>query len=455
MKINKYLWLILAVFSPFLFADGPNYYQDIRPIIEKNCLSCHADTKVSFSFEDPEKAFVFHAAMNSAVQDRRMPPWLAAPGVEKYQQDISLSEDEIKLFRQWANAGYAKGVDKKAPIVKSKQVESFSSNLLLNITKAAYLPNQKNKDDYRCFLTDWPEEEDLYVTGFKASPGNLKVMHHLVLYTASPDTVDMLKYLDGLDSKEGYQCYGGALPDMLGDKKTKEEFEHKYPDGVKQLQDNNFWLAQWAPGTFGYEFPKNTGVPIKKGSILIAQMHYYSGFAPGEKDSNGKMEFKLSQHIDKPALVIQVTNNDWFNRPEENEMTIASGEVKTLSVGASLDEISNYIAKNINLDKSKIKNLELHSVNLHMHAYGASGKTYLKPDNKDPQLLLSVPNWDLDWQRDFLFTQAKIFPVNTLKQNHLFVECTFKNYSDKTVYGGLGSDDEMCFNFSYVALDLD
>lgn len=455
MKVNKYLLLIPTLISTFIFADAPNYYHDIRPLIEKNCLACHADSKVSFSFEDPEQAFAFREAINSAVQDRRMPPWLAAPGIDNYQQDISLSEDDIKLFSEWAKGGYSKGINKNLPTATRTKIDQFSGDLSLNITKAAYLPNQKNKDDYRCFLIDWPAVEDLYVTGFKATPGNLKVLHHLVLFSSSADTVEMLNYLDGLDEKEGYQCYGGSLPDKLGDKKIREAFEKKYPNGVKKLMDNNFWLGQWAPGTFSYEFPKNSGVPVNKGSILIAQMHYYSGFAPGEKDENGLMEFKLNKTVDKPGLIYQLTNNDWFNSPEDNEMTIASGEVKTFSVGKSLDKITSYITKKINIDKSKIKNIELHSVNLHMHAFGASGKTYLKADNKDPQLLLSIPRWDLDWQRNFAFTEGKIFSVNQLKQNQLFVECTFKNYSDQTVYGGVGSGDEMCFNFSYIALDLE
>ena len=37
----------------------------------------------------------------------------------------------------------------------------------------------------------------------------------------------------------------------------------------------------------------------------------------------------------------------------------------------------------------------------------------------------------------------------------LEVECTFANPKTATVYGGFGSDDEMCFNISYVSLQLD
>jgi hypothetical protein len=32
------------------------------------------------------------------------------------------------------------------------------------------------------------------------------------------------------------------------------------------------------------------------------------------------------------------------------------------------------------------------------------------------------------------------------------VECTYENPTDEPIYGGYGSYDEMCFNFSYIAV---
>ena len=47
---------------------------------------------------------------------------------------------------------------------------------------------------------------------------------------------------------------------------------------------------------------------------------------------------------------------------------------------------------------------------------------------------------------------AAIIPKGEFEQARLVVECTYANYSEQTVFGGYGSDDEMSFNFSYVSV---
>ena len=66
--------------APLWAAPGVSYYRDIRPIIEDKCVACHAQGSVAFSFEDPERAYDFRAAIVGAVAARRMPPpWWFTP----------------------------------------------------------------------------------------------------------------------------------------------------------------------------------------------------------------------------------------------------------------------------------------------------------------------------------------------------------------------------------------
>ena len=87
-----------------------------------------------------------------------------------------------------------------------------------------------------------------------------------------------------------------------------------------------------------------------------------------------------------------------------------------------------------------------------MHAFGASGSTSLLDSAGEKHTLLNIPAWDLDWQRDFMFTEGKVISSEDFDRTRLIVECTFSNYTNETVYGGYGSDDEMCFNFSYMSV---
>ncbi|MCW8999495.1 MAG: hypothetical protein OQK04_12375, partial [Kangiellaceae bacterium] len=392
---NKILtsFSLLAAINVFtaLASNEVTYYKDIRPVIEDRCLGCHSDKGVSFSFEDPENTYLFKDAIVSAVGLRRMPPWLAEPGHQSYVEDESLSESTLKKFLDWKANGFKKGT----PIIaagtdsKIKQESNFKAHLSLNVLpNGEYLPNQKSKDDYRCFVVDWPTTKDTYVTGFKTIPGNLKVAHHLVAFVIEPETAHMFKDLEKQEQGHGYQCFGGAIPDRLNEEAEKEAFEKKYPNGLRKLQDSNFWLAHWAPGMDGYSFPENSGILVRPGSLIILQMHYYSAFAPGETDSNTKIEFQIADHVGKPSIHYPLTKNKWLYAEHNNSMVIEPGEKAAYETNISFQRIAKRMSQFMRAPIESIDALELHSANIHMHAFGASGKAYLTDTNGNKETLL-------------------------------------------------------------------
>lgn len=436
-------------------ASSPNYYQDIRPIIESKCMACHSESGVSFSFEDPEKAYGFHSAMNSAVQQRRMPPWLAEDGHQDYDNDASLSGKQIALFKKWADSGYPKGSPSMVGHAQGAKVEDFKPDLTLDLSRLPYLPKQQQKDDYHCFVIDWPVQQDKYITGFRARPGNLKIAHHIGIFLVQPEFASIIRELDSEEKGEGYSCLTGIVPDRLGDKGARSKFENKYPEGVKNIHKNSDWLAFWAPGTYGYSFPKNTGIAIKKGSLLVAQVHYYSAFAPGEKDNGSQISFILADAVDDPATYIPLTNEAWLNGRKGDAMAIPVGQQRRFEVRVPIGFMAGFTARRAGLEMSQVNTLTIHSSNIHMHSYGASGISELTYKNGQKETLLSIPRWDIGWQRNFSFLEGKTFGREQFRKTQYSVECTFKNYSGKTVYGGFGSDDEMCYDFVYVSIETD
>lgn len=433
------------------------YYKDIRPVIERSCVDCHSTKGISFSFEEPEQTLLFKEAIVSAVASKRMPPWLAEAGHQTYIDDESLTNETRQKFTIWKRNGFLKGIPNSVGESLSAPVpqEKFNSNLTINLLPdKKYLPNQTRKDDYRCFVVEWPKTEQTYVTGFKAIPGNLKVAHHLVAFVIEPEVAKLIKHLDRQESGPGYQCFGGAIPDRLNDEKQQALFESKYPNGLQKLQRNNFWLAHWAPGMDGYSFPKDTGIRIRPGSLIILQMHYYSAFAPGEADSNTKVEFQIADRVAQPAMNFPLTSNQWLNAQNNRSMVIPPGKEASFKTKISFQKIASQMARILKISHLSIESLVLHSANIHMHSYGSSGRSLLTYHNGEKETLLSIPRWDLDWQRDFTFTTPKTIESNRFHQTELNVECDYVNPTTKNIYGGYGSDDEMCFNFSYISVDL-
>ena len=444
--------LITGALPVTALADDVEFYSDVMPLIESRCITCHSHDGVSFSYENADEAYALRMAITDAVANDRMPPWLPEPGHQTYMDDFSLTPAEKKVFIDWAAAGYPKG-DQTAYVADRVEEFIFNADVTIDVLPVdAYLPDQDSKDDYRCFIVDWPYDTDTFVTGFQADPGNLRIAHHLVNYAVGPEAADILKTLSEEEEGPGHQCFGGPFPDRLGEEAYRDELEERFPGGFDKLVNNYYWLSHWAPGIYGLSYPENSGVLMRPGSIVVVQMHYYSAFAPGESDSNTEMRFQVAADVERPSINFPLSKSRWLGGKNNDSMVVPPRESKTYEVSENFQHIADYAARNLHIDPEEIAAIELQSAAVHMHAFGASGRSSLVDGNGQKETLLNIPRWDLNWQRDFMFTEGKIIPRSAFEDTHLVVECTFSNYTNETVYGGYGSDDEMCFNFSYVAV---
>ena len=432
--------------------QAQDYYSDIRPLMLDRCAGCHVESGVAWSMEDAERVYARRRSVAEAILDRQMPPWLAAAGHQTYVDDLSLSREQVGLVRAWVEAGYPKGNPRPDPELP-RTASAFTVDLSLDVLgPEAYLPDQDNTDDYRCFTVEWPIGETKYLTGFRAVPGNRRVAHHVVVHAVAPGMAARFRELPAAEDRAGYQCFGGAEPDRLFSETARAAYETQYPDGLRELSRGNHWLAHWAPGMDGYAFPVGTGVRMEPGSLLVVQMHYYSAHAPGESDAGTRLDLQLAEDVERPAFHYPLTRGDWLGGRRNGSMVVPAGETATYETSVRLGDLASYVAQVTGVSSEQVEALEVHSANLHMHAYGHSGEITLTDDRGRKETLLSVPRWNLGWQRDFTFQTPKVFRRDDLEDIRLTVTCTYENPTDGPVYGGYGSDEEMCFNFSYIAV---
>ncbi|CAN5636669.1 hypothetical protein BH23GEM11_BH23GEM11_02090 [soil metagenome] len=451
----------LSLFLPAP-AAAQDYYTDVRPVLTANCLACHTESGPAWSMADPEATFERSRLIAAMVLDRIMPPWIAEPGHQAYMDDPTLDPEVLAMIRRWREAGFPRGEprpDGPVPAAETHgggaHAHGFRPDLTLDVLPGAvFLPNQENPDDYRCFVVDWPGTDPAFVTGFRARPGNLQVAHHVVVHAVDADLVPRFREFEEDEVGPGYQCFGGALPDRLGQRAVREAYEARHSGGVRELSLGNFWLAHWAPGMDGHVFPSGTGIRMEPGSALVVQMHYYGGAAPGEQDEGSMIDFILAEEVERPAFHFAQTRPEWLVAERNRTMVIAPGTMETYEVSDPLEALLPYIARVTQVPQDRIAGLEVHSVNLHMHAFGHSGRISLIHGTGRRETLLSVPRWDLRWQRDFTFADPKVFPRGDLRGVTLNAECTFRNPTEETVLGGYGSFDEMCFNFAYIAVQV-
>jgi hypothetical protein len=446
-------------------AAAQDFHADIQPLIQRHCMSCHGASGPGWSMEDADATYERRQLIAAMTLTRLMPPWLAEPGHQEYVGDMSLGEAELETIRRWRDAGFPRGrpagdvarTDHRyAHASAAHHAHAFEPDLSLEVLPGrAYLPVQDRADDYRCFLVDWPSQEPGFVTGFRARPGNLQVAHHVVVHAVEPALVERFRELEAAEAGDGYQCFGGALPDRLGRRADREAYEARYPGGIRELNRGTFWLAHWAPGMDGHVFPEGTGIRMEPGSALVVQLHYYSKDAPGQSDAGSRVDFMTQRTVERPAIHFAQTRGEWLVSEQNRTMVVPPGEKATYEVSDPLADLLPLLARLTDVPQDRIRGLEIHSVNLHMHEHGHSGTISLTHGTGRKETLLSIPRWDLRWQRDFTLASPKVFDVENLRGVALTAQCTFHNRTDQMVYGGYGSFDEMCFNFAYIAVRRD
>ena len=103
---------------PEAFAQEVTFAKDVAPILYENCVSCHRPDGVGpMSLLTYETARRYASRMKTRVQSRMMPPWHVdkTVGIREYENDVSLTDEEIETVVQWVDGGAPRGEEADMP----------------------------------------------------------------------------------------------------------------------------------------------------------------------------------------------------------------------------------------------------------------------------------------------------------------------------------------------------
>lgn len=395
------------------------YFRDVKPIVDSKCATCHAQGEIApFSLLTYADIKPHVNDVRLAVSTRIMPPWLAGKGCNEYEHDRSLTDDEINTITSWVDQGAPAGspADDHSQAATTQGLTRVDRMLFM---PGAYTP-QLYPDDYRCFLMDWPETNDQFVTGFRAVPGNANIVHHVIAYVAKPDEVASYQQLDAADATPGWTCFGGP--------------------GGKQGAFQ--WLGAWAPGAVGGDFPSGTGIKVAPGSKLVLQVHYNQLNQQGGSDLTG-IELAISPTVDKPAVVLPFT--DYAKWVLNKQMDIPAGDADAMAETA----LDPTFYAGLVTDGAMPSNVPLTawSVGMHMHTHGTHSRVELQRADGTSQCLLQVPQWNFHWQGTYDLKDTVLIQPG----DKVHLECHWDNSQGTTdLNWGEGTGDEMCLSGFYV-----
>jgi hypothetical protein len=393
-----------------------SYYRDVKPILDAKCSGCHSEGGIApFSLLSYEAAAPFGGLIKQSVANKTMPPWPPHADCAEYDGDRSLSDDQINTITAWVDGGLEEGdpADEGAPLGSEGEALGDISRVDKTLSMPIEYTPQNTPDDYRCFVIDWEESATTYVTGFRANPGEPKIVHHVIAFLAGPAQVAKAIELDDAEEGPGYTCYGGS--------------------GVPKAA----WLGAWVPGSGGRDNPAGTGIKVEPGSKVILQVHYNT-LTAGKLPDKTTIDLKLDSAVEREAIIQPWTNPSW---PTSDAMKIPAFE----------EDVMHSFAQDPTL-VAKGQPLTIFEASMHMHTLGRSGKLVLERASGEKSCLLDIRDWNFHWQGSYRLKT----PVSVSPGDKLYVECHWDNsppnqpvidgkpQMPKDVFWGEGTTDEMC-----------
>ena len=107
--------------AKFPVAAAVTFAKDIAPILQERCQECHRKGSMApMSLVTYEETRPWAKAIRQRVITRQMPPWHIdkTVGVQKFKNDMSLSDDQIATIVRWVDAGAPMGDAKDMPAPK-------------------------------------------------------------------------------------------------------------------------------------------------------------------------------------------------------------------------------------------------------------------------------------------------------------------------------------------------
>jgi hypothetical protein len=417
--------------------DALTWWRDVEPIVREKCVTCHAAGNIApFALETHAEFVAFAELAGDAIESGVMPPWLADPDCRDYTNSLALSLEQEETLLSYIASDMPEGDPADAPPDEGTPTPELVPDLVLDMPEA-YTPT-KFPDDYRCFTIPWPEEytEDSFVTGLEIYPGEKAIVHHVIVFVATPGTEQTYLDLDAAEPGPGYTCFGGP--------------------GGQPGPGAARWVGAWVPGIQPFFAPEGTGQRIQPGSTLIMQVHYNSTAGEGLEDRSA-LALELSSMVDRLGVTVPVTDVAWL--ASDGSMLIPAGEANvTHELSAGHDHPIIALNKAV-LGAAAEDPLEIWNVGMHMHLFGTSGQLELRSiGGGNEECLLDIPRWDFNWQMGHDLAAPAVLDVD----EELHMRCTWDNSAENQpiVDGepispmdrdwGDGTLDEMCLGVLYM-----
>lgn len=428
--------------------ENPVYYGDIEVILQDNCQVCHQpdgggipifyDYATTAAVKD---LITFNVRHNGRADNvGYMPPNFVAGSSDDaslIEDFLGLTEAEINRIQLWVENGAPEGEtgQSRAFEVEIPAVEGTPdwTARVPDFTPGDFLQNGET-DLYRCFLFDPQLTTKRYVKASEVIPGNPRIDHHVIIYAIAPDLAAAIQeYADSIPG-EGYNCFGGPLPDEIINASVD------LSSGQVNLASG---IGGWAPGAVPNEY-EQAGILLEPGTLISVQMHYNLP-QPNDQDAS---EVRLWFTQGEPRELIQiipVVDLDLYI-PAGDSYHIEGQSYGAIGFGSLF--IDDYFSTNFDL--------MMIGATPHQHYLGKEISLEIARTDGSVEEVLYLPRWNFEWQTIYRYKD----PIEIHPGDRFRVECIYDNSTGNPwqplltpvdVTWGDGSSDEMCIVFATMS----
>jgi hypothetical protein len=200
-----------AASAPTRAAESPatppvTFSKDVAPIFQARCQECHQPNSIApmalITYQD---ARPWARAIKERVVARQMPPWHIdqSVGVQRFKNDMSLTDAQIDTIARWVDAGAPQGdpkdMPKPKPLVTDNEWQGVKDGFGppdLVIRSSEYTMPARHQDVWYRPMSDIPLTEPRWAKMVEIRPTTLqgrRIVHHSIAYLVlnnDPDAVN-------------------------------------------------------------------------------------------------------------------------------------------------------------------------------------------------------------------------------------------------------------------------
>jgi hypothetical protein len=357
------------------------FTKDVAPILQARCQECHrVGSMAPMSLVTYEETRPWAKAMRQRVITRQMPPWHIdkSIGVQKFKNDMSLTDAQIDTIVRWVDAGAPQGdlKDMPAPLQWPADNEWKAAKELgqpdIVVKSEPYTMAAHHQDVWWRPVSDIPLTEPRWVRAVEMRPGTpagRKITHHAVANLAQDD------------------------PSDIG------------PGGDPGLRGRGL-LMEWAVGK-GYDlYRPDTGKLLRPGAQISWDIHIH---AVGEEiRDNVELGIWLYPKGQEPKYRTYLTGFQALRGFQSSTGSQVRG-------GRNIDIPPNTIARFDNYTVLK-QAAQLENFQPHMHLRGKAMQVEAILPDGTAQVVSYVGNFNFNWMTNYIYADdaAPVFPKGTM-----------------------------------------